>query len=99
MPPVKRLDKLLAEFKEGNTDEKVLTLAKMRRYIAAQRLDVIEEEIMCVPTLRELRVLFGCGLRGVLWDMAARRKLQLLGFEPASPRTLVSSSRGDESGI
>jgi hypothetical protein len=59
--------------------------------LESQNLDILEEEIAEVNTIKEIKILLGSGAHGIVHDMLFRRKLSLLGFVTSHPRFLGES--------
>ena len=64
--------------------------SEINTYCQQQKLEVLEKEIMSLDSIRELRILQGSGVRGIVYDIMYKRRLSLLGFLASSPGSLAN---------
>ena len=51
-------------------------------------MEIVEKEIMSLESIREIKIILGAGLRGLVYDMAYKRKLSLMGWLVSAPVSL-----------
>jgi hypothetical protein len=64
--------------------------SEINTYCQRQKLEVLEQEIMSLDSIRELRILQGAGIHGIVYDMMYKRRLSLLGFLASAPGSLAN---------
>lgn len=64
----------------------------IHNYLETQKLEIVEKEIMNLESIREIKIILGAGLRGLVYDMAYKRKLSLMGWLVSAPVSLSNLS-------
>lgn len=73
------MEDLLEEYKERHGVNRLVTMSKLRDYVTRNNVLDTVDEIKRITNEKDLDILIGVGLRGVLWYATIAQKAKLTG--------------------